>query len=108
METMKEKRRVFIKICGLDGDVSVCDVRYYESLKDFALSRLSEEGFDVTAEELYECEPYGVDRKVLEFEMQMKGLIDDSTRIKDVKVIKAVTYDAPNADEFQEVEVLLL
>jgi len=96
-----KKKRVFVKICGLDGGISVADPKYYENLEEFAREDLAQEFSEEIANEtdLFECEPYEIDKEVLETELEH--------RVSNFKVIRAITYSATNPNEYQEIEVLL-
>jgi len=38
-----KKKRIFVKICGLDGDIVAVPKKYYENLEEFAREDLAQE-----------------------------------------------------------------
>jgi len=87
--------RVFVWIGGLDGDFDSYVPHRGETLEDFA------EGYLVEETELFEVEPYKLDSKLFRDELERKGI-----HARSWKVVRAISYDADNPDEFQEIEVV--
>ena len=92
----KVEKNVYIKICGLDSSIKAVDATLYSSLEDFADTDVYEKT------EFFEIEPYFVDYDVLENALKLEEIISENATIKDVKVLRAISYDAENADEYQE------
>jgi len=95
-------KKIYVKICGLDGGINAIDATENNSLEDFA--RADTEVGEGT--EFFEIEPYDVDIDVLESTLKLYGIIPKNATIKDVKVLRAISYDAENANEYQELGIV--